>query len=390
MFSKYGKRFLRLLSLCIALIICTCFLASCKSPSLSPQKKALEAVGTVGEYTVNYEELYFLANNYKKDGMSADELWAVVKENIIMNYAILSLCDEVGVEYDEKSLEEDIQAYIDSSIESDFGGKRSSYISSLKESYMTDHYVRFIARVDLLYSAIQTALIKNGDIVNDEEEIIEYVKENFVRTWHIMIANDQGDDIDQNLEIAEQALADLKADKTTMFKLIGGKYNEDLLIPADGYAFARGSMEKAYEDAAFALDVNEYSDVVSAKGELGTGEYVDCYYVIQRLAINDEYINKNFSALYDSYANSVIAAKLEDTRANLEFVPNEYALSLDITDLEEIHAGTDVFVIVIIAVCVLAAAVVAICIIFIVRHFKNKKQALLAEKKQRAISDKIK
>ena len=385
MITKRGRAFIRLLCICLILITSLSLFTGCKSHALSPEKQALKVVGTVGDYEVNYEELYFLANSYKTDGMTEDELWELISENIIANYAILTLCNEVGVEYSEDELEDGIQAYVDSTVESDFGGKRGDYIDALEESYMTDHYVRFIARVDLLYSGIEAALAKSGEIVTDDEDIIAYVKKNFVRTWHLMIANNDGDDVEKNLENAESSLKALKDGSTSMYKLIGGALNEDLLIPSDGYAFARGSMEKAYEDAAFALEVGEYSDVISAKGELGTGEYVDCYYVIQRLALDDEYINDKFSTLYDSYADSVIAAKLDEVKETLEFKPNDYAKSLDVTALEKIDAGTDVFTIVIVCICVGVAVLVAVAVILTVKHFKKKKAALLADKAKRAL-----
>lgn len=387
--TKHSRKIMQLLCCVLIFIMCIPLLVGCESRPLSASKQALAVVGTVGEYEVTYEELYFLASNYKTDGMSDEELWELVCENITSNYAILTLCDEYSVDYDENELDDAVQAYVDNIIENDFGGSRGKYLDSLEESHLTDHYVRFTARVDTIYDKLTRALISADEIETDEKKVTEYIEKNFVRTWHFMIANNDGDDIEENRENAQKALDDLRAGNTTMYKLIGSAKNEDLLITLDGYSFARGSMEKSYEDAAFALGVGEYSEVVSAKGELASGEYTDCYYVMQRLPLDKEYIKKNYSSLFDTYEEAIVAEKLDAVEKSLEFVPNEYAKSLDISDLEPVGAGTDVFLIVVICICSALVVGVTVTVILLVIHFKKKNRKMLeAAKAKRALSEK--
>ncbi len=380
-----NKKISRISCFVLVLIIISSMCISCKARPLTPSQMAVEAVGKVGEYTVPYEELYLLASTYDRDGMSEDELWDEIKKNITVNYAILTLCDRMGVEYDEKQLEDDIDTRVESMINTDFGGKRKNYLDAMKKSGLTDHYVRFTMRTDLLYAKLAAALAQNGEIATEEAEIIAFIKENFVRTRHFMVADNAGDDTAANRQLAADALADLRDGKTNMHKLIGSAANEDLLIPADGYAFARGSMEKAYEDAAFALEVGEYSEVISAMGETANGEYVNCYYVIERIELDDEYIDKSYATLYESYSSSVVQSKVEQLKAELEFIPNDYALSLDIKNLEAPPAGTDVYLIITLCSCVAGAAAVAVVVIITVKHFKKKKARLLAQKAQRSL-----
>ncbi len=381
--KSINKKFSRLLCFCLILILCFTVFIGCESRPLSPNKQALTSVGTVGEYEVSYEELYFLASNYKTEGMSSDELWQTVSENIIANYAILTLCDNYSVAFDEKELDEKVQDYIDTTIEEDFGGSRKKYIEALETSYMTDHYVRFTARTDILYDSLSTYIVAAGDIETDEDKVTEYIKNNFIRTWHFMIANNDGDNAEENYDNAQKALDELKNGKTTMYKLIGGALNEDLLIPSDGYTFTHGSMEKEYEDAAFALKIGEFSDVILAKGELASGEYTDCYYVIQRLSLEDDYIQNNYTEIYKTYEASIVSEKLEEVKSDLKFVPNEYANSLDICNLEPIDAGTDTFAATIISICVAVLILISVIIIIIICHFKKKKSIMLAEAKAR-------
>ena len=372
------KVFFRLLGACLALIFSLSLLTGCKSRPLTPNKDALREVGNVGGYAVYYEELYFLANAYKTEGMSEEQRWETVNENILTNYALLTLCEQVGVEYDEKQLEDDVQSFIDAAIESNFGD-RSTYIDDLKASGRTDHYARFNAKVALLSDMLATALAEKGELLTDENELRNSIRDNFVRTWHFMLADNKGDDTAKNLADAGEALEALRGRKTSMYKLIGGQYtlknggiNEDILIPGDGYTFARGEMEKAYEDAAFALAVEEYSEVVTCKSELASGEYVDCHYVIQRLPLDNDFIKQNFSELYTAYAEATVAKRLEEVKSELTFIPNDFAKSLDITALEPVSVGTDTFAIV--TVCIASVIVIgaAVTVILLVTRFKKK------------------
>ena len=380
---KSKRKVLRLICILLTVILMSTLLSGCKSASLKANKLALTTVGTVGEYNVPYEELYFLAMSYKTDGITAEDLWANVSENIKANYAILTLCDAYAQDYTEDEIDDSVQKYIDSVIDEDFGGSRKDYITALEESYMTDHYVRFTAKVDIMYDSLATKLATDSEIETDEEKVIDYISKNFVRTWHFMIANNNNDDPAVNLANAEAALSDLRNGSTTMYKLIGGPLNEDLLIGIDGYTFARGSMEKAYEEAAFSLEVGQFSEVISAKGELANGEYTDCYYIIERLPLDKDFIKKNYASLYEKYEESIIADKLSAIEEELEFVPNEYAASLDILDLEPIDAGTDVSAIIAVCVSVGVASGIAVAVVFSVRHFKKKKAMLIAEAKAR-------
>ncbi len=349
----------RFLGLICACLILTFTLTGCSARKLAPSKQATLEVGTVGEYSVPYEELYFLATSYYEEGMTEEELSGLISENIVSNYAILTLCERMGVEYDKKELNGAVQAYMKEMIVSDFGS-RSNYIKALRESGMTDNYIRFTVMVDILYSKLPTAMALKGELLADTDAVCKYVKDNFVRTWHFMIANNEGDDAAANLESAEKALGKLKDGSTSMYKLIGSALNEDLLIPFDGYTFGKGSMEKAYEDAAFALEVEGYSEVISARGELADGSIADCYYIIQRLPLDEEFIKKNYDTIYESYESSVIGASLEKTKAELSFVPNDYFSSLDLTALESAGVGTDITAVITAGCCFLAVTLIVV------------------------------
>ena len=214
-----------------------------------------------------------------------------------------------------------------------------------------------------------TKLLEKSDVVNDNQKMKDIVKSEFARTWHIAVINDKGESIEQNRAKAEEALAKLRDGSMSMYKLIGSQYNEDISITdLDGIYFARGSMEQEYEKAAFALEVGAVSDVVETDG---------AFYVIQRLEIEDAYVEKNLYDLREKYIGSVIYEKLEKKKNELKFEPNEFAKELDIANLEESAGNGLVIALVIGAV----ALVVAGAVIGVILVRKRRTRALIERKK---------
>ncbi len=378
------KNFIRVLcSLLTLIFICFAF-AGCKARALTPTSSAIEVVGKVGEYDVPYEELYMLATLYNNDSISSEALWEKISQNITANYATLALCEQVGVEYDEKQLEDDVKLEVESYIENNFDGSRSDYLDSLKANGMTDHYLRTVIRTDLLYnSRLIPTLAAKGQILTAQDDIVAYARENFALTLHIMIANNEGDNPEENLAAARAALADLQSGRTSMYKLIGGKLNEDvMLVPDGGYLVARGTGNADYEAAAFALGVGE-STIVSTTATLASGEAVDCHYVIQRLELNEEYVETHYTDIYDEYQNSVADSMREQVRATLSFAPNDYAKSLDIKNLKAPSAGIDLTLIIVISVIAVLVIGLTVVIIIIVRKRRAK---FLRDKQNRALT----
>lgn len=374
------KTLSRLLCLGLIIIFSVSLFSGCKSRKLTPEKLADTVVGSVGGYDVYYDELYTQAHLSYEEGMTEDELFEAISGNIIENYAILTLCEKYDVEYDEKELEDNVQNYVDSVIEDSFGGDRKAYLDELKNMNTTDRYSRFITRVEILYSKLPKAIAVKGDMLTDESEILSYVKDEnkFARVMHFVVANDNGDDRAANLEKAETYLEKLRSGEVKMSNII--KYSEDMGNPV--YAFGKGTMDKTYENAAFSLKVGEFSDVVSAMGETGIGENVECFYIIERLPMTDDYINEHYEELYESYSNTVVHELYTETAASLSFTLNDFGKTLDLTDLEEIGIGTDVTLIVIISCIVAGVTIVTATVVFIVIHLKKKKSLALTKKQK--------
>ncbi len=368
---------------------------SCEARPLAKGKLASSVVGTVGNYDVLYEELYLLANSYKiavaqRYGDDTEGLRKAVteyvNENITSNYAILTLCAENGIEYDEKALKDDVEKNIELFIGGNFDGSRSDYLAALKEQGSTNHYHRFTEGVDILYARLQQKYMENGIIPNTDELALDYMVKNFRHTWHIAIFVNSGDDRAAKLAKAEEALSLLNSGKATMFELIGGSYkwadgdirtyNEstdtDPFSDVYGYYFPRGVMDEAYENAAFALAPNQLSEVVVGMGKNSNGQSVECFYIIQGLEVKKAEIEAHFETLYDDMAASIILPKVEEIEEALEFSLNDYGKSLDILNLKEPKDGVDYIMILWVGTGVLAVAAVVTTFV-LVYNFRKKK-----------------
>lgn len=385
---------IKIIALGLLLTMVLPFLASCKSRPIPADKLSVTPVGTVDGREVLYDELYFVVTSHlptlkKQYGSDTDTLRAAlneaVHEYILTNYAMLRLCEDAGLSYDENDEEllDAAQEYVDDLIEVEFDGKRSHYRDSMREIGMTDHYLRFNARIDALYAKLPTIYGEQGLLPESDDEIRAYVNSQFVRTWHIAILVEDGESYEESYARAEEACALLQSGEKTMYDLIGSTYNEDFsLMTTDGYYFPRGAMEKVYEDAAFALNENETSGVIVATGQSNqTGRTVPCFYIIERLPIDQNYVASHLNALADKCADALVATKLDEVSATLSFVPNDFYASLDLAALDAPKDGVDVGLIVLIGGIALAVGGAATATVLIVIR-KKRSNALIPAKKK--------
>lgn len=368
----------KIVSLLLVLVLLTSSLTSC-APAQT------KTVGKVGGYEVAYDELYFLAYSYKGsleakygkyDTLSGErarlfenELSELVYSNIVTNYAILSLCEAEGLTLKSDGLDKRVDKYIENLITTEFASIKSEYKESLARYGMTDRYVRFTVSVDMLYSDLKSKLLEKSDVTKNDAKMKEVIKDEFVRTWHVAVINDSGDNIESNRAKVEAALKKYKDGTMSMYDLIGSAYNEDLsLTELDGFYFTRGSMDEAYEKAAFELKVGEVSGVVETKG---------AFYIIQRLEIENAYVNENLDELKEKYIDSVVYEMLEQKKTELKFEPNEFSAGLNIASLEA-PAEDGLMIALYVGVGALAVAGIVVAVILI---RKRKTKALAVKKK---------
>lgn len=327
-------------ALCLLLLASALTGCSASRP-ISSSDEELTAVGSVGGYEVLFEELRYVTMQYRRGLESEygegiwdneqtaaahrDELYELVTRNLTANYAVLSLCDEVGISIDNETIQDAVKEYMDGLV-SEVGG-RKNYKASLAEQSLTDHFMRFIVGVDYCQNELFYSYTEDLSLIEtDNDKIYEYIMSGgFVRTLHVYIQNDEGDDVALNRAAAGKVHEQLVAG-TSITTLIGSNVNEDYdLTTTNGYYFTRGEMVEQYEQAAFALEIGGISDVV----ETSSG-----FYVIQRLALDPAYVVLYLTGLIEQYQYAQLNKFIDDKQDSLTFEFNEYGKSLDLTKLK--------------------------------------------------------
>jgi parvulin-like peptidyl-prolyl isomerase len=344
-------------------------LISCSGSVLdgaSSTEDELRIVGTVGEYEVCYDELYYLimacssimANKYGEDIWETEESAAKyenelrknVLERITSNYAVLLLCEEYGIKnvlsdrdaikYVNKQIDSVLYAIaISNGIEVTFkesasgkvkynytgdGLQRTNEIfdKMLAEEHLTERVMRLTLGVEFAFEQLSRTLTgEKGEIIFSAEDIEDYMfSDKFIATRHIFIQNDKGDSIDDNRRIAEDLLAQYKNGEP-MDKLLGSKYNEDVSMTSYlGYYFTYGEMDKTYEDAAFALSVGEVSDVVETE---------DGFFIIERLEKSSTYMLGNLEEFANQITYALINQKVRSFQDTLSLTLSEFGSSVE-------------------------------------------------------------
>ncbi len=285
---------------------------------------------------VYFDEVRYLTLNYKAD-MAAkygDGIWEKAGENyraeleekvnsaIKKEAAERTLFAEYGVDTDSKDVKKYVSDYIKNA-KKELGGS-GEYKKQLAENFMTERYLKSVLTTEKCFDSLRNALCTAGKIDTSDETVKNVIKNEFIRTLHVYISNDDGDDVAENRAKAEKVLS-LLEEGTPLNTLIG-RYSEDYyMVTTDGYYFMRGEYESAYEDAAFALDEGEYSGVV--EGENG-------FYVIVRLEKDDKYISANFETLKDRYIYAVAERIIAEKAENAEIELTDFGKSTDFLKIQ--------------------------------------------------------
>ncbi len=380
---KKTSLIIRILAVILLISLLPLALFSCASNKNVSAKKV---VGEVDGEKIYYDELYFLIKTYESSlkakhandaAALASALDKLAREELIANVAMLRLCEAHGLTYKNRDLKDTVNQELDAILTNDFDGDEEAFRTSMAEVGLTERYLRYTLGVDSLYNQLLTVYPDEGLVVSTEQELKAYIMENFIRVYHIALYNDTPEENEANLNKMLEARRKLVNGNFTMYDMLHGSktetfinalgkeekrvidlsaYNEDFSdLSGDGYYLTRGSWDPTYENAAFALELGKFSNVVHTMAtHPKTGEKVPTYYVIQRFAMDKDYIDENLAELQEEYYTSVIYSDLMKTREGLTFEPNEFYESLDLANLLPPREGVNVTVLVL---CLVGGAV---------------------------------
>ena len=379
------KRFIAIALLFILIFSCV----GCSKgvlDSKKPSKEDAKVVGTAEGYEILYEELRCLTLSYKtvlenKYGKGIwdnaettekyrKELESLVTEAIVINVSALKLAADNEITPDDKEVKEFVNIYMnqlatdfatkitEAKGDSDYSPSRKeineAYQKYLNESFFTDHYYRYNISIDGCVEMLKQKLIKENTLVYEDESFSKYVNENFRRVYHIRTATKEDAEtvhwiLTKDLKL-ESNQAELKsklgitassakesmkklynrlvdADSTDekMVILIGSVYNKDTEMQRNGYYFSYGEYAEEYEEQAFSIEIGEISDIVTAP---------EGFYIIQRLAFDEEYVKLNLDTLKDQYHYAYLNQLIEENAEKITFKYNDYGSTLDLTKIK--------------------------------------------------------
>ncbi len=386
---------LRIVCLLLLAVLLLSLVGCSSARTLRASSKAKKVVATAGDVEIFYDELYYLTNTriaelkevYGEHALDSDqakvELAEFVWSNLLTReHALCAVGAEYDVYADKGDVGQSVKERMETFLENNFEGDRDAYAESLNESYLTDRYVRaFLAANAYMPAEIVLAMLQAGDINDSDEHALSVMigkdSKDFIRTVQVFISRDNGRDDATNRANAEAIAKKLAAitDDTeryaAMRKEIGGAYNNDYSDTlGNGYYFARGEMERSYEEVAFSLAEYQSSGVL---------ETFDGYYIIMRLPKDDAYITEHLAELKSKSYYVELNAKVDTRLSQMTLEKTEFGESLELLNLPEIDAGggEGLFKVIVVALCVLGAGV----LVFAVRALLLHRRTLAKKKK---------
>jgi len=298
------------------------FLFTGCSTDLSSTKEELTPVMVIGGYEVPYELYRYVAMNHRNDyenGLDEAEaaaLWLGDEGKALLEaleadtvdtlknlYVTISLAAEYNLTPDSTLINETVSTRMDEIYES-YDNDMDAYLDTLKPYYMNDSVYRFLTQDTVLTEELFYAMLNAGDILSDENTLRAKIQsDEFIRVKQILIGADNGKTPEENRALAEKIHAELK--KGADFDALIAQYGEDLYMfnNDDGYYIIRGNRYEAFEEAAFSLQIGEFSDVVETPAGFS---------ILKRYEKDPSYLDTHFDDLCQEYFDSAYNALLQE------------------------------------------------------------------------------
>lgn len=262
-----------------------CLMMTLSLVGCSSDKKAVAIVNGQDITLGNYEKLLAL-NKSSMEAYYGSEIWSteieegktyeetlrdMVLETMIGSEVVYQQAEKDKVAPTEEQIQEQIDSF-NESIKDD-----TDYQAELKKMGIDEEFLKFQFARDLANSNLQEKFEEDTKISeNDMKKYYEDNKDDFytdtVTASHILIKtqDDEGNELSDTKKKeakkkAEEVLAKVKAGED--FAELAKEYSEDSSASSGGDlgTFGRGQMVTEFEDAAFAMNAGEISDIVETE-----------------------------------------------------------------------------------------------------------------------------
>lgn len=316
----------KIVSLIAILIVSALVMASCSSVidnsnfktdgyiDVDGEEIVPEYVVMIGDNKISFAEYryYYLNQKYELDG-GDNTVWdkypeyvemlnKYVEDILVEVYAIRTLAKENGVEPDFKQVAEEIKEYKDNM-------SSAEYKEGLAAYHLTDELYEYVLQGYELYNSLFDFYFgENGKMSMTENELEEYVDENYSHAKHILIyPNTTMSDADYE-KYLNDVLAEVKSSED--FDALVAKYNDDDAMPSYGYYFTEGEMPDEFVAAYDMLSEGETSELV--KSSHG-------YHIIKRLPTNADDLDELKDIVYNKIFNDIVEEKIDSIE--VEYAP---------------------------------------------------------------------
>ncbi len=306
----------KLLSCALALVLAMACLTSCGGNyAMKIDGKTI----SVAEFT----ELFLQGKSYYEQVIGQVD-WEQEGEGSMLTN-LISQCemqlkqkvvyDKLFKEYKISLTREDkdiAQAQIDQIVES-LGGQEAFEEQLALSGYTKESYTDLILQNQLVIKLISHFALNEDGTEMTDEQAEAYLVENSPRVKHILVSN-EGEVNGDKRALAEQVLSKAKAGED--FDALVAEYGEDpgMESQPDGYILTKGQMVPEFEEASYALGIDEISDIV---------ETTYGYHIIKRYALDPDYIKNNIETTKHNIGSTVFQEKVNEKIAELEVVKSD-------------------------------------------------------------------
>ncbi len=297
-------------ALFLAVIMLVFMLASCAAKPVDDR-----VVMTLNGEKIYYDYFRYVFLNARDDiAMGNEEYWneninaqVELQDNVldvlVRNQAILELAEKYDIRLtkDEKNaVDEYVEAFL-----AEFG-EGEELEEALDSAYMTEYTLHYLREVTVIWEKLYNYITdeSSGIIKCSDDELLKDIPVNFRHYRYVVIYNDEEDDKNENLELALEIKN--KAENGESFSELIKEYGEDENMEKraeSGYYYTVGEIVEDIANVVEDMNEGEISEVI---------DFSDAYFVIERMPIDNEYVEKNLEEFRESYNARIFNEMLDD------------------------------------------------------------------------------